>query len=77
MGEEHVINKHQAALAVDLSFRSMHRYAKILTACPTVEKKPSTIRAAMKELKVMAAPHHAAVHSDVVRNQKKTGARPK
>ena len=31
----------------------------------------------MKEVNVMDAPHHAAVHSDVVRNQKKTGARPK
>lgn len=45
--------------------------------CATVEKKPLRMRAAMKDSKLVAAAHHAAVMVAKTRNQKTTGRRPK
>lgn len=78
MKEEHVVDKHQPALCKPsvLLGRQMGLW-HLLTACPTVEKNPFKIRAAMKDSKLIAAPHHAAVQIAKVRNQNRTGARPK
>ena len=61
---------------VSLKFEG-EKIERVGTACPTVEKNPLTIRAAMNESNVTAAPHHAAVGTAMVKNQNNTGARPK
>lgn len=43
----------------------------------TVEKKPLRMRAAMKDSKLVAPAHHAAVAVETRRNQNTTGSRPK
>jgi hypothetical protein len=43
----------------------------------TVEKKPLRMRAAMKDLNVLAPAHQAAVQVALIMNQKTTGKRPK
>jgi hypothetical protein len=45
--------------------------------CATVEKKPLRIRAAIKDSKVTAPAHQAAVAKATTRNQVRTGRRPK
>lgn len=60
-----------------VSLKAGRNQERVQTDCPTVEKNPFAIRAAMNELNVVAAPHHAAVGTVTVKNQNNTGARPK
>jgi hypothetical protein len=46
-------------------------------AWDTVEVKPLRMRAAVKESRLVAAAHHAAVAVEAMRNQNTMGMRPK